>query len=232
VLEYPKRYWQWALARTTWWGKGLAIGGPVLGALIAVAAIVGGSDENSRDAKASPTAPRAAATVAGPTSQSLSSAVAPTLVSTRTSAPPASTPPPPPTDTPLPVPTSTPQPPPPPPTDTPLPVPTSTSQPPPPPPSPPPPAATGVTIVSITSPRSPGQTATLSARAAPGASCSISYVTPAGTNSTAQGLIAKQADGAGNVSWSWVIGSNTRAGTGTVRVTCNGQTATTQIVIS
>jgi cell wall-associated NlpC family hydrolase len=96
--------------------------------------------------------------------------------------------------------------------------------------TPPPPA--GPTITFITSPIRPGQTATLRATTQAGASCSIAYTTPAGTSSTAQGLVAKQADGTGNVSWSWMIGTNTRPGTGTIRVTCAGQTRTTNIVIS
>jgi hypothetical protein len=65
----------------------------------------------------------------------------------------------------------------------------------------------------------------------PGASCSIVYVTPAGTVSEAQGLGNKTAGENGRVSWSWKIGSNTRPGTGRVTVTCNGISATAQIQI-
>jgi hypothetical protein len=66
---------------------------------------------------------------------------------------------------------------------------------------------------------------------APGVRCAITYVTPAGTNSTAAGLTPKAADATGVVSWAWLIGGNTRRGTGTVTVTCDGMTARTPITI-
>jgi micrococcal nuclease len=77
----------------------------------------------------------------------------------------------------------------------------------------------------------PGGRASVSVRAAAGAACSIRYTTPAGNPSTAAGLIAKTADETGAVSWSWVIGTSTRPGTGQVTVTCNGQSASTPITI-
>jgi endonuclease YncB( thermonuclease family) len=88
-----------------------------------------------------------------------------------------------------------------------------------------------VQIVSVTSPVAPGGTATLTAQAWPGASCSISYVTPAGNPSTAQGLTPKTAGSDGFISWTWVIGSRTRPGTGQVTVTCDGVSASTAIEI-
>jgi len=54
---------------------------------------------------------------------------------------------------------------------------------------------------------------------------------PAGTPSIAQGLVAKLADSSGMVTWSWVIGTNTRPGTGTVTVVCAGARATSRIQI-
>jgi hypothetical protein len=88
-----------------------------------------------------------------------------------------------------------------------------------------------VRIVSANGAR-PGGTATLSAQAPPGASCSISYFTPAGTNSTAQGLVTKTAGANGSVSWSWVIGTATRPDTGSVTVSCQpGGSATASIQI-
>lgn len=78
----------------------------------------------------------------------------------------------------------------------------------------------------------PGDTASLVVRAPPGATCSISYTTPAGTRSTARGLIPKTASANGQVSWNWVIGSSTRPGTGRVEVSCSpGGVVTTPISI-
>ena len=67
----------------------------------------------------------------------------------------------------------------------------------------------------------PGATASVAVKTTASAYCSISYVTPAGTTSTAQGLESKYADTSGAVSWSWNIGANTTRGDGTVTVTCN-----------
>jgi hypothetical protein len=64
-----------------------------------------------------------------------------------------------------------------------------------------------------------------------GATCSITYTTPAGTVSRAQGLDTRKADGSGMITWSWLIGGNTRRGTGNVTVSCNGVSATTPIQI-
>jgi hypothetical protein len=88
----------------------------------------------------------------------------------------------------------------------------------------------GVTFTSVTG-AAPGGVARAAVQTSPGASCSISYVTPHGTNSTAQGLYPKTADGAGQVSWSWNIGTSTQPGTGTVSVTCNGVSASESITI-
>jgi hypothetical protein len=77
----------------------------------------------------------------------------------------------------------------------------------------------------------PGAYASAAVQTTPGASCSISYVTPAGTNSSAAGLVPSAADSTGAASWSWKIGSNTHPGTGSVRVTCNGASATASIQI-
>jgi len=106
----------------------------------------------------------------------------------------------------------------------------SGENPPPPPPPPPPAAAAGVTFTSVVGGR-PGAVASASVQTSAGASCSIVYVTPAGTTSTAQGLYSKTADSAGNVSWTWNIGSRTRPGVGTVTVTCGGASASSPIAI-
>ena len=83
-------------------------------------------------------------------------------------------------------------------------------------------------IESVTSPVSPGATATLVAKTSPGAYCTIMVYTKSGP-STAAGLDPKTADSAGNVSWSWKVGTRTTPGTWQIVVTAtqNGQTITT-----
>jgi competence protein ComEC len=90
----------------------------------------------------------------------------------------------------------------------------------------------GVTITSITRPIKRGLSATLTASTYASANCTIVYVTPSGTTSSAAGLSPKTADPAGDVSWMWTIGGSTTPGTGTVTVTCNGQSASTPIEIT
>lgn len=87
----------------------------------------------------------------------------------------------------------------------------------------------GVSITSIAGGR-PGGRATATVQTQPGASCLITYATPAGTRSTAQGLSPKIADSK-LVSWTWNIGSSTRPGTGTVTVVCNGSSTSSPIQI-
>lgn len=90
-----------------------------------------------------------------------------------------------------------------------------------------------LSVTSLTSPIGRGQTARLSAKTSPSATCSISYSTPAGTISEAAGLTSKAADGTGAVSWSWLIspGTNPSPPVGHVSVVCAGQTANVDIVI-
>jgi hypothetical protein len=92
------------------------------------------------------------------------------------------------------------------------------------------PASGGVQITSVSG-AAPGGNASLTARTTAGASCSITYQTPAGTSSTAQGLTPRTADGSGDVAWTWSIGPSTRAGTGSVVVTCDGASDSTPIPI-
>ncbi len=93
-------------------------------------------------------------------------------------------------------------------------------------------AAAGTTITSLTSPIKRGNMASLTAHTSPGAYCSITYITPSGTTSTAAGLFAQYADGAGNVTWTWLISGNTNPGTGSVTVYCGSQVATASITIT
>jgi hypothetical protein len=90
-----------------------------------------------------------------------------------------------------------------------------------------------ISLVSLTSPVSAGDYATLVIHFAPGAGCFLSYVTPHGTQSTAAGLGPTTADGGGNCGWTWKIGTNTYPGTGHLTVNVNnGQvTANYDIVI-
>jgi len=90
-----------------------------------------------------------------------------------------------------------------------------------------------ISLVSLTSPVSVGDYATLVIQFAPGAGCFLSYVTPHGTQSTAAGLGPTTADGGGNCSWTWRIGTNTYPGTGhlTVNVISGQATANDDIVI-
>lgn len=112
------------------------------------------------------------------------------------------TPTPSPTTTPTPTPTPTPSP-------TPMPTPTPTVE-------------LSLQIVSVTSPVSPGANATLVAKTAPGAQCTITVYYKSGP-STAQGLYSKQADSAGNVSWTWEVGSRTTPGSWRIVVTASLQ---------
>lgn len=76
-----------------------------------------------------------------------------------------------------------------------------------------------------------GGTASVSVQTAPGAFCTIEYITPAGTPSSDQGLAGKLADARGAVSWSWRISARSRPGTGTVAVACGGEHASADILI-
>lgn len=88
-----------------------------------------------------------------------------------------------------------------------------------------------ITLVSLTSPISAGSDARLVIQTAPGAACFLSYVTPSGTDSTADGLGAMTADGSGICTWVWRISGSTNPGTGRLTVTTNGATQFFEIVI-
>ena len=98
----------------------------------------------------------------------------------------------------------------------PLPTPTGTTQ--------------GAAFTSVVT-ASPGGNASVTVQTTPNASCSIEYITPAGAASLDDGLVTKRADSTGAVSWSWRIGSRSSPGIGTVRVTCDGVQASTNISI-
>lgn len=78
---------------------------------------------------------------------------------------------------------------------------------------------------SLTSPVHRGSNATASVHTAAGAQCDIEVEYKSGS-STAAGLLPKDADSAGNVSWTWKVGTRTTPGSWPVIVTCSkaGQT--------
>lgn len=69
---------------------------------------------------------------------------------------------------------------------------------------------------------------TVSAQTVPRATCTASARLPSGRQSTAQGLDTHDADGAGNITWTYRTVSSTTSGTGTYTLTCSsaGQTKT------
>ena len=98
----------------------------------------------------------------------------------------------------------------------------------------PPSGAITVTISSISSPVSRGASATLAARTKAGASCAIIVLYKSGP-SKAQGLEPETANGSGEVTWTWTIGSGTTPGSWPVTVTCstggNSGSAQTTLVV-
>jgi hypothetical protein len=91
--------------------------------------------------------------------------------------------------------------------------------------------ASGFTLTQLTSPVGTGGTASATIQTGAGAACSIGFVTPSGSQSTAQGLAPETANGNGVCAWTWKISSNTKPGTGTVTITANGATQSFPIVI-
>src|SRR5260370_8383679 len=110
------------------------------------------------------------------------------------------------------------------PTPTPTPKPTPT-------PSPAAPAQTPITFINGPLTASPGQIVTLDVKTSPGAYCDIT-VNYASGPSTAAGLTPKTADGAGNVSWTWKVGTRTTPGNCEIDVGCGNSTAATTIHVT
>ena len=77
-----------------------------------------------------------------------------------------------------------------------------------------------------------GLSASATMHIAPGSSCSIIYLHPAGKVSTAKGLGPKTAGTNGVVEWTWLINRGTAVGTGSVTVTCGAERASAPITIS
>lgn len=97
-------------------------------------------------------------------------------------------------------------------------------------------AKTGTSItatsIRVSNPVARNANATASVGTSPGASCTIVYTTPSGTPSNAAGLEAKTADAKGELSWTWTIGPSTNPGEASVKVTCNGHSATAKFTIT
>lgn len=83
-----------------------------------------------------------------------------------------------------------------------------------------PPPTLDVGLVSLTSPVEAGDDASLAVRTAPAARCRITVHYKSGP-SKAKGLVPKQADMEGQVSWTWRVGSGTTPGRWPIIVTCS-----------
>lgn len=91
-----------------------------------------------------------------------------------------------------------------------------------------------VSITSITSPIERGNYATVKAKTAVDAKCSIT-VTYSSGKSKASGLEPKTTNSKGKVSWTWKVGSTTKAGKYPVDISCKKDgtsgTASTKITV-
>jgi hypothetical protein len=77
-----------------------------------------------------------------------------------------------------------------------------------------------IRVVSLTSPVSPGDDASITIQTAPNASCSITVIYKSGP-SRARGLFPQSADGRGRVTWTWRVGTRTTPGRWPIIVTCS-----------
>jgi hypothetical protein len=92
-------------------------------------------------------------------------------------------------------------------------------------------AQTVVTFVNAPLTVARGSNATLQIKTAANTSCSIEVDYKSGL-STAAGLVAKNSDGAGNVSWIWKVGATTTPGAWPITVTCGDGSAQTHITVT
>lgn len=92
-------------------------------------------------------------------------------------------------------------------------------------------AQTVVTFVNAPLTVRRGSNATLKVKTAGNTSCSIEVDYKSGA-SNAAGLVTKNSDAAGNVSWTWKVGSNTTPGTWPITVTCGDGSAQTHITVT
>ena len=76
-----------------------------------------------------------------------------------------------------------------------------------------------VKLISLTSPVSPGNPASITIKTIASAKCQITVQYLSGL-SKAKGLIPQTADSQGQVTWTWLVGSRTTPGTWPIIVTC------------
>ena len=140
----------------------------------------------------------------------------PKATSTPTSTPTPTTPTPSPTSTPTPAPTPRPA--------TPAPIQPAPVQPAP---------VQAATVAFVNAPLSArhGTATTLIVKTSPNTGCSIEVDYKSGP-STAQGLGPKTSDAAGNVSWTWIVGSRTTLGQWPIYVTCGSASGQTHITVT
>jgi hypothetical protein len=110
-------------------------------------------------------------------------------------------------------------------------VPSPTPSAPSPTPTPPAPAQTVVKFLNAPLTVHRGSNATLQVTTTANTSCSIEVDYKSG-RSTAAGLVTKNSDGAGNVSWTWKVGANTTPGSWPITVTCGDGSAQTHITVT
>lgn len=96
---------------------------------------------------------------------------------------------------------------------------------------PPVPVQTVVKFLNAPLTESRGSYATLQVKTSPNKSCSIEVVYKSGP-STAAGLGPKVSNSAGNVSWTWKVGTNTTRGSWPIFVTCGNGSAQTHINVT
>jgi micrococcal nuclease len=92
-------------------------------------------------------------------------------------------------------------------------------------------AQTVVTFLNAPLTVAHGRNATLKVRTAASISCSIEVDYKSGPL-TAAGLVTKNSDGAGNVSWTWKVGTNTTRGAWPIIVSCGSGSAQTHITVT
>ena len=90
----------------------------------------------------------------------------------------------------------------------------------------------GISLISITSPISPGGLATISIQATANAICQISFTSPSGNPIIAEGLTAMRADNAGICSWTWLIPETLETGEAHLLVSAAGDSQIFGLIIN
>jgi hypothetical protein len=91
-------------------------------------------------------------------------------------------------------------------------------------------AAYQLSVVSMTTPISPGEIATVKITGRPNTEYNISVYYSSG-KSSAQGLENKTSDGNGYVSWTWKVGSKTKSGNYHIDIKGDGKTLTVYFTV-